>query len=145
MTYNKIPGETYSVPGMVNDFIYMDELLGRDSLLEYPRLKESKDILLHARNPLDVNDSIDNLQKGGFEIIDRIDKLASVRVRIHDPVKFAKFIESHDDDFGLSKNVTLRRPTYPNTRMLEIEEPFMGSSMDWLGSEIWIGNMQGGR
>ena len=133
VTYNKIPGETYSVPGVVNDFTYMDELLGRDSLLEHPRLKEFKDILLHARNPLDVNDSIDNLQEGGFEVIDRIDKLASVRVRIHDPVKFAKFIEDHDDDFGLSKNVTLRRPTYPDSRMLEIEEPFMGSSMDWLG------------
>ena len=111
----------------------MDELLGRDSLLEHPRLKEFKDILLHARNPLDVNDSIDNLQKGGFEVIDRIDKFVSVRVKIHDPVKFAKFIEDHDDDFDLSKNFTLRRPTYPDSRILEIEEPFMGSSMDWLG------------
>ena len=125
--------ETNSVPVVVNNFTYMDELLGRDSLLEHPRLKEFKDILLHARNPLDVNDSIDNLQKGGFEVIDRIDKLASVRVKIHDPVKFAKFIEAHDDDFDLSKNFTLRRPTYPDSRILEIEEPFMGSSMDWLG------------
>ncbi len=62
VAYNKISGETNSVPVVVNDFTYMDELLGRDSLLEHPRLKEFKDILLHARNPLDVNDSIDNLQ-----------------------------------------------------------------------------------
>ena len=29
--------------------------------------------------------------------------------------------------------VTLKSPTYPDSRMLEVEEPFMGSSMDWLG------------
>ena len=133
VAHNEIPDETNSAPGLINDFAYMDEFFGRDSFLENALLKELNDILLHARTPLDVDNSANNLQTGGFEVIDRIDKLASIRIRIHDPVKFAKFIEDHDYEFGLYKNVILTRPTYPDSRMLEVEEPFMGSSMDWLG------------
>ena len=133
VAHNEIPDETNSTPRLINDFAYMDEFFVGDSFFENALLKELNDILLHARTPLDVDDSVDNLQTGGFEVVDRIDKLASIRIRIHDPVKFAKFIEDHDDELGLYKNVTLRRPTYPDSRMLEVEEPFMGSSMDWLG------------
>ena len=138
----KYPMKLIRLPVVINDFAYMDEFFGETASLSTLDLKELNDILLHARTPLDVDDSVDNLQTGGFEVVDRIDKLASVRIRIHDPVKFAKFIEDHDDEFGLYKNVTLRRPTYPDSRMLEVEEPFMGSSMDWLGVRS-DRNMQG--
>ena len=96
-------------------------------------MNELDDILLHARNPNDFDRSIDHLKINGFTIIDQIDRLGSYRVKVNDIAKFSKFLTKQENDFELHKNVTLRTPTYPSTRLLEVEKPFSGTSMDWLG------------
>ena len=96
-------------------------------------MNELDDILLHARNPNDFDRSIDHLKINGFTIIDQIDRLGSYRVKVNDIAKFSKFLTKQENDFELHKNVTLRTPTYPSTRLLEVEKPFSGTSMDLLG------------
>ena len=130
---NERKTEAKPIPVLIKNTESMDRAFWSDSLLENLLLEELNDVLLHVRNPLDFNDSLDNFEKGGFEVIDRIDELGTFRVKIYEPAKFMEFLVENDNEFGVYKNVTLKSPTYPNSRMLEVEEPFMGSSMDWLG------------
>ena len=130
---NGIKTEAKPIPVLIKNTESMDRAFGGESLLENLLLEELNDVLLHVRNPLDFNNSLDNFEKGGFEVIDRIDELGTFRVKIYEPAKFTEFLGENDNEFGIYKNVTLKSPTYPDSRMLEVEEPFMGSSMDWLG------------
>ena len=130
---NERKTEAKPIPVLIKNTESMDRAFWSDSLLENLLLEELNDVLLHVRNPLDFNDSLDNFEKGGFEVIDRIDELGTFRVKIYEPAKFMEFLVENDNEFGVYKNVTLKSPTYPDSRMLEVEEPFMGSSMDWLG------------
>ena len=130
---NKRKTEAKPIPVLIKNTESMDRAFWSDSLLENLLLEELNDVLLHVRNPLDFNNSLDNFEKGGFEVIDRIDELGAFRVKIYEPAKFTEFLGENDNEFGVYKNVTLKSPTYPDSRMLEVEEPFMGSSMDWLG------------
>ena len=130
---NKRKTEAKPIPVLIKNTESMGRAFGGESLLENLLLEELNDVLLHVRNPLDFNDSLDNFEKGGFEVIDRIDELGTFRVKIYEPAKFTEFLGENDNEFGIYKNVTLKSPTYPDSRMLEVEEPFMGSSMDWLG------------
>ena len=130
---NERKTEAKPIPVLIKNTESMDRAFWSDSLLENLLLEELNDVLLHVRNPLDFNDSLDNFEKGGFEVIDRIDELGTFRVKIYEPGKFTEFLVENDNEFGVYKNVTLKSPTYPDYRMLEVEEPFMGSSMDWLG------------
>ena len=130
---NERKTEAKPIPVLIKNTESMDRAFWSDSLLENLLLEELNDVLLHVRNPLDFNDSLDNFEKGGFEVIDRIDELGTFRVKIYEPAKFMEFLVENDIEFGVYKNVTLKSPTYPDSRMLEVEEPFMGSSMDWLG------------
>ena len=130
---NERKTEAKPIAVLIKNTESMDRAFWSDSLLENPLFAELNDVLLHVRNPLDLNDSLDNFEKGGFEVIDRIDELGTFRVKIYEPAKFTEFLEENDNEFGIYKNVTLKSPTYPDSRMLEVEEPFMGSSMDWLG------------
>ena len=130
---NERKTEAKPIPVLIKNTESMDRAFWSDSLLENLLLEELNDVLLHVRNPLDFNDSLDNFEKGGFEVIDRIDELGTFRVKIYEPVKFMEFLVENDNEFGVYKNVTLKSPTYPDSRMLEVEKPFMGSSMDWLG------------
>ena len=130
---NGIKTEAKPIPVLIKNTESMDRAFGGESLLENLLLEELNDVLLHVRNPLDFNNSLGNFEKGGFEVIDRIDELGTFRVKIYEPAKFTEFLGENDNEFGIYKNVTLKSPTYPDSRMLEVEEPFMGSSMDWLG------------
>ena len=130
---NERKTEAKPIPVLIKNTESMDRAFWSDSLLENLLLEELNDVLLHVRNPLDFNDSLDNFEKGGFEVIDRIDELGTFRVKIYEPGKFTEFLVENDNELGVYKNVTLKSPTYPDSRMLEVEEPFMGSSMDWLG------------
>jgi len=130
---NERKTEAKPIPVLIKNTESMDRAFWSDSLLENLLLEELNDVLLHVRNPLDFNDSLDNFEKGGFEVIDRIDELGTFRVKIYEPAKFMEFLVENDNEFGVYKNVTLKSPAYPDSRMLEVEEPFMGSSMDWLG------------
>ena len=130
---NERKTEAKPIPVLIKNTESMDRAFWSDTLLENLLLEELNDVLLHVRNPLDFNDSLDNFEKGGFEVIDRIDELGTFRVKIYEPAKFMEFLVENDNEFGVYKNVTLKSPTYPDSRMLEVEEPFMGSSMDWLG------------
>ena len=130
---NERKTEAKPIPVLIKNTESMDRAFWSDSLLENLLLEELNDVLLYVRNPLDLNDSLDNFEKGGFEVIDRIDELGTFRVKIYEPAKFMEFLVENDNEFGVYKNVTLKSPTYPDSRMLEVEEPFMGSSMDWLG------------
>ncbi|MEC7800673.1 MAG: S8 family serine peptidase [Verrucomicrobiota bacterium] len=130
---NERKTEAKPVAVLIKNTESMDRAFWSDSLLENPLFAELNDVLLHVRNPLDLNDSLDNFEKGGFEVIDRIDELGTFRVKIYEPAKFTEFLGENENEFGVYKNVTLKSPTYPDSRMLEVEEPFMGSSMDWLG------------
>ena len=130
---NERKTEAKPIAVLIKNTESMDRAFWSDSLLENPLFAELNDVLLHVRNPLDLNDSLDNFEKGGFEVIDRIDELGTFRVKIYEPAKFTEFLGENENEFGVYKNVTLKSPTYPDSRMLEVEEPFMGSSMDWLG------------
>lgn len=130
---NERKTEAKPIAVLIKNTESMDRAFWSDSLLENPLFAELNDVLLHVRNPLDLNDSLDNFEKGGFEVIDRIDELGTFRVKIYEPAKFTEFLKENENEFGVYKNVTLKSPTYPDSRMLEVEEPFMGSSMDWLG------------
>ena len=130
---NKTSSATNSVIELGDDFEFIDDHFGEYSLFEKLELNELDDILLHARNPNDFDRSIDHLKINGFTIIDQIDRLGSYRVKVNDIAKFSKFLTKQENDFELHKNVTLRTPTYPSTRLLEVEKPFSGTSMDWLG------------
>jgi subtilisin family serine protease len=97
-------------------------------------LKGLSDILLTARDPdywLDAGD----LSMNGFEITDRLDHLGIMRIRVHDPDAFARFLRDNADDFELQKNIRLKIPTVPEQRILEMEKSFAGTSMDWLGTK----------
>ncbi|MAH26906.1 MAG: hypothetical protein CMI19_08155 [Opitutae bacterium] len=96
-------------------------------------LKGLSDILLTARDP-DYGLDAENLSMDGFEIMDRLDRLGTMRIRVHDPDAFARFLRDNADDFELQKNIRLKIPTVPERRMLEMEKSFAGTSMDWLGT-----------
>jgi hypothetical protein len=76
----------------------------------------------------------EDLSMNGFEITDRLDRLGTMRIRVHDPDAFARFLRDNADDFELQKNIRLKIPTVPEQRILEMEKSFAGTSMDWLGS-----------
>jgi len=97
-------------------------------------LKGLSDILLTARDP-DYWLDAENLSMNGFEITDRLDRLGTMRIRVHDPDAFARFLRDNADDFELQKNIRLKIPTVPEQRILEMEKSFAGTSMDWLGTK----------
>lgn len=92
------------------------------------------DILLTARNPGDWLRR-ENLSKHGFHIIDRLDRLGTVRIKVRDPSAFTQFLTENSNELEIQKNVRLKIPAIPEQRILELEEPFAGTSMDWLGSQ----------
>ena len=104
------------------------------SIWDYKSLKGLSDILLTARDP-DYWLDAENLSMNGFEITDRLDRLGTMRIRVHDPDDFARFLRDNADDFELQKNIRLKIPTVPEQRILEMEKSFAGTSMDWLGTK----------
>ena len=97
-------------------------------------LKGLSDILLTARDP-DYWLNAGDFSMNGFEITDRLDRLGTMRIRVHDPDNFARFLRDNADDFELQKNIRFKIPTVPEQRILEMEKSFAGTSMDWLGSK----------
>ena len=104
------------------------------SIWDDKSLKGLSDILLTARDP-DYWLDAENLSMNGFEITDRLDRLGTMRIRVHDPDDFARFLRDNADDFELQKNIRLKIPTVPEQRILEMEKSFAGTSMDWLGTK----------
>ena len=104
------------------------------SIWDHKSLKGLSDILLTARDP-DYWLDAENLSMNGFEITDRLDRLGTMRIRVHDPDDFARFLRDNADDFELQKNIRLKIPTVPEQRILELEKSFAGTSMDWLGTK----------
>ena len=105
------------------------------SIWDDKSLKGLSDILLTARDP-DYWLDAENLSMNGFEITDRLDRLGTMRIRVHDPDDFARFLRDNADDFELQKNIRLKIPTVPEQRILELEKSFAGTSMDWLGTKV---------
>ena len=77
------------------------------SIWDHKSLKGLSDILLTARDP-DYWLDAENLSMNGFEITDRLDRLGTMRIRVHDPDDFARFLRDNADDFELQKNLRLK-------------------------------------
>ena len=95
---------------------------------------EFNDILLSIRkavDPFTYND--EQSMTHGFKVIDMIEQLGTARIRINDPLKFINFLEKEDIEFDVGRNAPLSTPKYPSSRILEAEESFSGTSMEWLG------------
>ena len=97
-------------------------------------LKGLSDILLTVRDPDYLWDA-ENLSMNGFEVTDRLDRIGTMRIKVHDPDAFARFLRDNADDFELHKNIRLKIPSVPEQRILEMEKSFAGTSMHWLGTK----------
>ena len=97
-------------------------------------LKGLSDILLTARDP-DYWLNAEDFSMNGFEITDRLDRLGTMRIRVRNPDAFGNFINDNAGNFELQRNIRLKIPTVPDQRILELEESFGGTSMDWLGTK----------
>lgn len=104
------------------------------SLITSQIIDAGSDILLSigTSNKLDMNFT---QSPYGFEIIDYLESLRTIRVRVDDPVSFAQFLADNGDGFEFEQNVRLKLPAVPEQRILEAEEPFSGLSMNWLGAK----------
>lgn len=104
------------------------------SLITSQIIDAGSDILLSigTSNKLDMNFT---QSPYGFEIIDYLESLRTIRVRVDDPVSFAQFLADNGDGFEFEQNVRLKLPAVPEQRILEAEEPFLGHSMNWLGAK----------
>ena len=104
------------------------------SLITSQIIDAGSDILLSigTSNKLDMNFT---QSPYGFEIIDYLESLRTIRVRVDDPVSFAQFLADNGDGFEFEQNVRLKLPAVPEQRILEAEEPFSGHSMNWLGAK----------
>ena len=92
------------------------------------------DILLTARDPGDWLGR-ENLSKYGFHIIDRLDRLGTFRIKVRDLSAFPQFLTENSKELEIQKNVRLKIPAIPEQRILELEELFSGTSIDWVGSQ----------
>lgn len=110
------------------------EQAGYLGLLTSQIIDAGSDILLSIGKPnyLDMNFTQSSF---GFEIIDYLESLRTIRVRVDDPVSFARFLADNGEEFEFEQNVLLKLPTMPEQRILEAEEPFLGHSMNWLGAQ----------
>ena len=106
-------------------------LIHDDYLVEsFLKGAEFNDILLSIRkadHPFTYND--EQSLSHGFKIIDMIEQLGSVRIRINDPLKFINFLEKEGIELDVGRNVPLSTPKYPSLRIIEAEESFSGTSM----------------
>ena len=104
------------------------------SLITSQIIDAGSDILLSigTSNKLDMNFT---QSPYGFEIIDYLESLRTIRVRVDNPVSFAQFLADNGDGFEFEQNVRLKLPAVPEQRILEAEEPFSGLSMNWLGAK----------
>ena len=104
------------------------------SLITSEIIDAGSDILLTIGKPDKIFQNFTRPQYG-FEIIDYIESLGTIRVRVNDPVSFAHFLADNDNGFEFEQNVRLKLPAVPEQRILEAEEPFSGHSMKRLSSE----------
>ena len=90
---------TESASKEANIFIHDDYLV--ESFFEEA---EFNDILLSIRKADDTFTHIDEQSlTHGFKIIDMIDQLGSMRIRINDPLKFINFLEKEDIEFNVGE------------------------------------------
>ena len=103
-------------------------------LLNTILLQGSNDYLLNIGNSDYFDKSSMDADGNGFEIIEQISELGVLRIKIKNPLSFAKFLDENENDFELQNNAKLTIPASPESRLLEKEEPFSGTSMQWLGA-----------
>lgn len=97
-------------------------------------LQARNDYVLNIRDSDYFNQSSLDAEGNGFEIIEKINELEVFRIKIKNPLSFAKFLDNSEYDFELQNNAKLTIPSFPDSRLLEKEEPFSGTSMQWLGA-----------
>ena len=103
-------------------------------LLNTILLQASNDYVLSVEDADYFNQSSFDAEGNGFEIIEKINELDVFRIKIKNPLSFAKFLDDSENDFELQNNAKLTIPSFPDSRLLEKEEPFSGTSMQWLGA-----------
>ena len=103
-------------------------------LLNTILLQASNDYVLNVEDADYFNQSSFDAEGNGFEIIEKINELDVFRIKIKNPLSFAKFLDDSENDFELQNNAKLTIPSFPDSRLLEKEEPFSGTSMQWLGA-----------
>ncbi|MBD37391.1 MAG: hypothetical protein CMI28_04870 [Opitutae bacterium] len=104
------------------------------SLITSQIIDAGSDILLTIGKPDKLGYDFTPYQHG-FEIIDFLESLGTIRIRVDDPISFAHFLADNENGFEFEQNVRLKLPTLPEQRILEAEEPFSGHSMNWLGAQ----------
>jgi thermitase len=104
------------------------------SLITSEIIDAGSDILLTIGKPDKLFKNFTKPQYG-FEIIDYLESLGTIRVRVNDPISFAHFLADNENGFEFEQNVRLKLPVVPEQRILEAEEPFSGHSMNWLGAQ----------
>ena len=104
------------------------------SLITSQIIDAGSDILLTIGKPDKLGYDFTPYQHG-FEIIDFLESLGTIRIRVDDPISFAHFLADNENGFEFEQNVRLKLPTVPEQRILEAEEPFSGHSMNWLGAQ----------
>ncbi|HAB89189.1 MAG TPA: hypothetical protein DCF84_01545 [Bacteroidetes bacterium] len=104
------------------------------SLITSQIIDAGSDILLTIGKPDKLGYDFTPYQHG-FEIIDFLESLGTIRIRVDDPISFAHFLADNENGFEFEQNVRLKLPTVPEQRILEAEEPFSGHSMNWVGAQ----------
>ena len=100
------------------------------SISEYPELN---DILFSIDDPTGLMEVQKNPTESSFSVIDTIEELGVMRLRVNDPIRFAEILSDIEGTFKLERNVRLSTPALPEARILEAEVPFSFNSMTWLG------------
>jgi hypothetical protein len=108
--------------------------LGEFLFFDNPSLFKFNDVLLNLDNIHDFDMLSRNARTFGIEIIEELPSLNSLRVKILKPNKFAIETGSLDGKISLERNVGFDLPEFPDERILEQEEPFRGSAMEWIGA-----------
>ncbi len=105
-----------------------EELL---TLLAASELKR-KDLVLSFTDSAKAADFAAEAPAHGIEIVAESGPLATLRVRLRDPIKAGKFLEERKDDLKMEWNRPVWAPAHPRAEYLDGEKGFADQAADWL-------------
>lgn len=101
------------------------------ALLEGAGFK-ARDIVVSFTNPETATNFAAEAPANGIEIVGESMPLATLRIRLRNPLKAGKFLEERKDDLNMEWNRPVRAPVHPRPEYLDGEKGFADQAVDWL-------------